>query len=162
MRSPNGPFRRGALTMALASRRTTIAAVTSAVAAAALAVGVAGKSCAVSAPGPEAAVHDLMAAAKAQDRAAVLALLTPGTRERLEARARRATDLVGSSMRFAAIDLISIGAEESSAPPTDITTIERIGDRAVVEIVSAAGRSRLTLLAIDGRWLIDLPSYGTL
>lgn len=150
------------MALALTSRRTTIAAVTSAVAAAALAVGVAGKSCAVSAPGPEAAVHDLLAAAKAQDRAAVFALLTPSTRERLEARARRATDLVGSSTRFAPIDLISIGAEETLVPPTDITTIERIGDRAVVEIVSAAGRSRLTVLALEGRWLIDLPGYGTL
>lgn len=149
------------MAIALTSRRTTIAAVTSAVAAAALAVGVAGRSCAVSAPGPEAAVHDLLTAAKAQDRRAVLDLLAPGTRQRIEERARRATDLVGSSMRFSPIDLISIGAAESAAP-TDITTVEHIGDRAVVEIVSAAGRARLTVLEVDGRWLIELPSYGTL
>jgi hypothetical protein len=148
--------------IALTSRRTTIAAVTSAVAAAALAVGVAGRSCAVAPPGPEAAVHDLLGAAKAQDRQAILELLSPGTRQRIEDRARRATDLVGSGMRFSAIDLISVGSLESAPPPTDITTVERIGDRAVVEIVSSSGRARLTVIEVKGRWLIDLPSYGTL
>jgi hypothetical protein len=146
----------------LTSKRTTVAAVTSAVAAAALAVGVAGRSCAVSTPGPEAVVHDLLAAAKAQDRRAVFELLSPNTRQRIEARARHATDLVGSSMRFSAIDLISIGISEAGAAPTDITTVEHLGDRAVIEIVSPAGRARLSVVAVEGRWLIDLPTYGQL
>ncbi len=145
----------------LTSRRTTIAAVTSAVAAAALAVGVAGRSCAVSAPGPEAVVHDLLAAAKAQDRRAVFDMLSPSTQQRIEERARRATDLVGSSTRFQAIDLLSIGSSEES-PPTDITTVEQLGDRAVVEVVSQAGRARLTVIKLEGRWRVELPSYGQL
>lgn len=146
---------------ALSSRRTTIAAVTSAVAAAALAVGVAGRSCAVSTPGPEEVVHDLLAAAKAQDRHAVFALLSPATQQRIEGRARRATDLVGSSTRFSAIDLLSIGSTEEP-PPTDITEVESIGDRAVVEIVGPAIRARLTVVKVDGRWLVELPGYGEL
>lgn len=149
------------MAIALTSRRTTIAAVTSAVAAAALAVGVAGRSCAVSTPGPEAVVHDLLAAAKAQDRHAVFELLSPATRQRIEERARHATELVGSSTRFQAIDLLSIGSSEE-APPTDITEVESIGDRAVVEIVSPAGRARLSVVKVDGRWLVELPSYGQL
>jgi hypothetical protein len=36
------------------------------------------------------------------------------------------------------------------------------GDRAVVEIVSPAGRARLDLLRLAGRWRIDLPQYGSL
>jgi hypothetical protein len=146
------------MAIALTSRRTTIAAVTSAVAAAALAVGVAGRSCAVSSPGPEAVVHDLLAAAKAQDRQAVFEMLSPGTQQRIEERARRATDLVGSSTRFQAIDLLSIGSSEEP-PPTDITTVEQLGDRAVVEIVSPAGRS---VIKLEGRWRVELPSYGQL
>lgn len=149
------------MAIALTSRRTTIAAVTSAVAAAALAVGVAGRSCAVSSPGPEAVVHDLLAAAKAQDRRAVFDMLSPSTQQRIEERARRATDLVGSSTRFQAIDLLSIGSSEES-PPTDITTVEQLGDRAVVEVVSQAGRARLTVIKLDGRWRVELPSYGQL
>lgn len=149
------------MAIALTSRRTTIAAVTSAVAAAALAVGVAGRSCAVSSPGPEAVVHDLLAAAKAQDRRAVFDMLSPSTQQRIEERARRATDLVGSSTRFQAIDLLSIGSSEES-PPTDITTVEQLGDRAVVEVVSHAGRARLTVIKLDGRWRVELPSYGQL
>lgn len=149
------------MAIALTSRRTTIAAVTSAVAAAALAAGVAGRSCAVSSPGPEAVVQDLLAAAKAQDRRAVYEMLSPATQLRIEDRARRATDLVGSSTRFSAIDLLSIGSSEEP-PPTDITTVETIGDRAVVEIVSPAGRARLSLVKLEGRWRVELPSYGQL
>lgn len=149
------------MAIALTSRRTTIAAVTSAVAAAALAVGVAGRSCAVSSPGPEAVVHDLLSAAKAQDKRAVFDLLSPSTQQRIEERARRATDLVGSSTRFKAIDLLSIGSSEEP-PPTDITTVEQLGDRATVEIVSPSGRSRLSLIRLEGRWLVELPGYGQL
>lgn len=149
------------MAIALTSRRTTIAAVTSAVAAAALAVGVAGRSCAVSSPGPEAVVHDLLSAAKAQDKHAVFNLLSPSTQQRIEERARRATDLVGSSTRFKAIDLLSIGSSEAP-PPTDITTVEQLGDRATVEIVSPSGRSRLSLIRLEGRWLVELPGYGQL
>jgi hypothetical protein len=150
------------MAIALTSRRTTIAAMTSAVAAAALAVGVAGRSCTVSTPDPEAVVHELLAAAKAQDRHAVFELLAPTTRQRIEARARRATDLVGSGRRFAAIDLVSIGIPEGSPAPTDVTIVEHLGDHAVVEIVSPSGRARLNVVQIDGRWLVELPKYGLL
>jgi hypothetical protein len=150
------------MAIALTSRRTTIAAVTSAVAAAALAAAVAGRSCTVSTPGPDAVVHDLLAAAKAQDRHAVFELLSPNTRKHIEERAKHATDLVGSSTRFTAIDLLSIGIAEPGSSPTDITTIEQLGDHAVVEVVSPEGRARLSVIEVEGRWLIDLPGYGEL
>lgn len=88
-------------------------------------------------------------------------LLTPATRARLETEANRATDLVGAATRYTAKDLISIGAMDESTTPTDITVIEQRGDRAVVEIVSPAGRARLELFHIDGRWRVDLAAYGT-
>ena len=150
------------MALALTSRRGALAAVASALAAMALAAAVAGRSCRVTQPGPEAAVRDMIQAAKTGDRDTVFALLTPATRDRLDAEARRATDLVGASQRYTAKDLISIGSSEGVADPTDITVVEEHGERAVVEIVSPAGRARLELVKLEGRWRIDLPQYGSL
>ena len=69
------------------------------------------------------------------------------------------TDLVGAATRYTAKDLISIGAFDAAATPTHITVIEERGDHAVVEIVSAAGRSRVELQRAEGRWRIELPEY---
>jgi hypothetical protein len=148
------------MALALTSRRSTLAAVASALAAMALAAAVAGRSCRVSQPGPEAAVRDMIQAAKTGDRDTVFALLAPATRDRLDAEAKRATDLVGAAQRYTAKDLISIGSSDSEAEPSDITVLEEHGDRAVVELVSPAGRARLELVRLDGRWKIDLPQYG--
>jgi hypothetical protein len=148
--------------LALTSRRGALAAVASALAAMALAAAVAGRSCRVTQPGPEAAVRDMIQAAKARDHDKVFGLLTPATRDRLDAEARRATDLVGASQRYTAKDLISIGSPDGVADPTDITVLEEHGDRAVVEVVSPAGRARVDLVKLDGRWRIDLPQYGSL
>ncbi len=148
------------MALALTSRRTTLAAVASALAAMALAAAVAGRSCQVAKPGPEAAVRDMLQAAKTGDRDRVFALLSPATRDRLDAEARRATDLVGASQRYTAKDLISIGSSEGVADPSDITVLEDHGDRAVVEVVSPAGRARVDLVKLDGLWRVDLPQYG--
>jgi hypothetical protein len=150
------------MALALTSRRGALAAVASALAAMALAAAVAGRSCRVTQPGPEAAVRDMIQAAKNRDTRRVFALLTPATRDRLDAEARRASDLVGASQRYTAKDLISIGSSDGVADPTDITVLEEHGERAVVEIVSPAGRARVELVKLDGRWRIDLPQYGSL
>ena len=126
----------------------------------ALAAAVAGRSCQVTQPGPEMTVRDLRQAAKTNDRDLVFELLTPATRARLEAQAKRATDLVGAANRYDAKDLISIGASDNVAMPTDITVLEERGDHAIVEIVSASGRSRLQLQKVSGRWRVDLPQFG--
>jgi hypothetical protein len=146
--------------LALGTRRSTLAAVASALAAMALAAAVAGRSCQVTKPGPEVTVRDLLQAARTGNRDLVFELLTPATRARLDAEANRATDLVGAAVRYTAKDLISIGATDDSTNPTDITVIENRGGRAVVEIVSPAGRSRMQLYDIDGRWRVDLAAYG--
>ena len=113
-------------------------------------------------PTPDSLVTRMLQAAKTGDRDIVFELLSPQTRERLEREAKRATDLVGAAVRYSAKDLVSIGSSDGVAPPTDITVIEERGERAIVEVVSPAGRSRIELVRIDGRWLIDLPSYGTM
>jgi hypothetical protein len=146
------------MALALGTRRSTIAAVASALAAMALAAAVAGRSCHVTAPGPEATVHDLYQAAKAGDRDAIFELLAPETRNRLEAEAKHATDLDGAVTRYHAKDLISIGTGEL---PTDITLIDARAGRAIVEVVSPAGRARVDLVEVDGHWRVELPQYGT-
>lgn len=148
------------MALALTSRRSTVAAIASAVAAMAFAAAVAGRGCRVNDPGPEAAVRDMIQAAKTGDRDAVFDLLAPGTQDKLAAYAARATDLVGAATRYAAKDLISIGSSEGVAPPTDITVLSEVGDRATVEIVSPAGRSQLDLVRIDGKWRVELSQYG--
>lgn len=145
------------MALALGTRRSTIAAVASAVAAMALAAGAAGRSCGVTKPGPEVTVRDMITAARAGDRDLVFELLAPATRAGLEAEAKRATDLVGAATRYTAKDLISIGAFDAAAAPTHITVIEERGDHAVVEIVSEAGRARVQLVKTGGRWRVDLP-----
>ena len=150
------------MALALTKGRTTIAAVASAFAAMALAAAVAGRSCRVSPPGPEAAVRDMLQAAKAGDRDVVFELLSPATRARLDAEAKRATDLVGASQRYTAKDLISIGSSDGVPAPTDITVLEEHGDHAVVELVSPSGRSQMSLVKVEGRWLVDLPTYGSM
>jgi hypothetical protein len=147
------------MALALTTRRSTIAAVASALAAMAVAAAVAGRSCRVSQPGPEAAVRNMLQAAKNLDRDTVFELLAPATQARLELEAKRATDLVGASMRFTAKDLVSVGSSDGVAAPTDITVLEERGDRAVVEVVSPSGRSRTELVLVEGRWRIELPQY---
>jgi hypothetical protein len=148
------------MALALGTRRSTIAAVASALAAMALAAAVAGRSCRVTQPGPEVTVRDLVQAARQGDRDAVYELLSPATRTRLDAEAKRATDLVGGAVRYSAKDLISINTGDPTTP-SDITVIQETGDRATVEIVSPAGRARLDLVQIDGRWRVDFPGYGS-
>jgi hypothetical protein len=147
------------MALALTSRRAWLAATASIVVAMALAAAVAGRSCRVSQPGPEAAVRDMIQAAKQGDQDTVFELLAPATRARLEAEAKRATDLVGATTRFAPHNLVSIGSPETP-PPTDITVVEELGDRAVVEVVSPTSRSRIDVVRVDGRWLVSMPQYG--
>jgi len=104
-------------------------------------------------------VRDMIRAAKAGERQLVYDLLSPGTQVRLAERAREATEKAGASLRFTAMDLISIGSSENIAPPTDITVLDERNDRAVVEVVSAQGRSRVDLVRVDGRWLIEMSGY---
>ena len=108
------------MALALTQRRRNAAAAVSVVAAVALAIAVVGRGCRVTTPGPEAAVRSLIAATNAGDRKAVYALLSPATQQRLDDRAQRATELVGSNVRYTALDLISIGAGEDVPAPTEV------------------------------------------
>lgn len=147
------------MALALTSRRNVMAAAASALAAIALAAAVLGRGCGVAEPGPDAAVRSLVQAARAGDRKQVWQLLSPRTQHALEERARKATDLVGSSTRYGALDLISLGSSEDVPPPTDLRVVFRTGERAVVELNGPTGPARLDVIRVDGRWKVDLPAY---
>ena len=149
------------MALALTQRRRNAAAAVSVLAAVALAIAVVGRGCRVTTPGPEAAVRSLIAAANAGDRKEVYRLLSPATQQRLDDRAQRATELVGSNVRYTALDLISIGGGEDVPAPTEINVLDRDGDRATVQIVSSAGRADLDVVRVEGHWRIDLPEYGS-
>jgi hypothetical protein len=146
------------MALALGSRRSTIAAVTSAVAAMAVAIAVA--SFRVSEPGPDDAVHDMLRAAQAGDVDLVYELLGPATRARLDLEAKRATDYVGAATRYTAKDLVSIGTSENVATPTSITVVDKLSDRARVLVVSETGRSYVELVRVNDAWRIELAEYG--
>jgi hypothetical protein len=148
------------MALALTGSRRNAAAAVSVLAAVALAIAVVGRGCRVTTPGPEAAVRSLIAAANAGDRKAVYALLSPATQQRLEDRAQRATELVGSNIRYTATDLISIGSSDDVPAPTDISVTSKDGDRATVSITSSAGVAQLDVINVDGHWRVDLPEYG--
>lgn len=146
----------------LGSRRNAITAAASAVAAVALAVAVAGRNCRVDDSSPQAAVREFAAAANTGDREALYELFGPETRRRLAEAAKRATDLVGGSLRYSALDMISIGRSSDTPPPKDFVLKERSESRAIVEIVSASGeRSDIHVVNEDGRWRIELPTYSS-
>jgi hypothetical protein len=145
--------------LALGSKRSTAAAVTSAIAAMAVAAAVAGRSCRVTQPGPEVAVRDLLQAIKTGDRDTAYVLLSPATKARLEIEAKRATDYVGAAVRFTAKDLVSLSAFEGPVPDK-ITVTDQRDDRATVYISSAAGGGHIDLVRVDGLWRIDLPNFA--
>jgi hypothetical protein len=142
-------------------RRNAITAVASAVAAVALAVAVAGRSCQVEDDTPQAAVREFAAAAAADDREALYRIFGPETRQRLDAAAKRATDLVGGSERYSPLAMISVGRSRDLPLAKDFVVKERSESRALVEIVGPMGdRAEVTVVRVDGRWHIELPSYG--
>jgi len=91
----------------------------------------------------------------------VFDLLSPSTQQRLEERAKQATALVGASVRYRALDLISIGSFDDAPAPSDLEVVEDTGERATVSVETSGGTERIDLVKVDGAWRIDLPGYGT-
>ena len=125
------------------------------VSAVALAAAVLGRGCAVGAPAPTDTVRALIAAVRTQDRAAIFELLGPETRLELEARARAATDLVGSNLRYAAVDMIGLGGFDAVAAP-GLRLVEERDGLAVVEISGDSARAQIHLVKVGDDWRIEL------
>lgn len=135
-------------------RRRGLAAAVTALAAVALAAAVAGRGCGSEDDTPEGAVRAFAAAARAGDRQTMYELFGPATRRWLAAAAERASQLVGGSRRYQAIDLINAG---SMAGPVHISVRENKDGRARVEIVDEHGnRSTVDVVEVEGRWRVEL------
>jgi hypothetical protein len=118
-----------------------------------------GLGCSNGDPGasPEAAVAQLVAAARSGDRSAVYQRLGPRTRARIEeilAAARKS----GGARLLRAEDLVTVGWVPPAWEATAIRELRRQGEEAEVDVASAAGDHEAVTVVREGkRWMVELP-----
>jgi monoamine oxidase len=106
---------------------------------------------------PEGAVHLFIAAARSGDRAAVYQRLGPATRQRIET-LLTSSQYQGGRNIARPEDFFSVGWAPPAWEPAGVRTVHREGERAEVEVYSAAGdRHSLTLVREGKEWKIELP-----
>jgi len=106
---------------------------------------------------PEGVVHLFIAAARSGDRAAVYQRLGPETRTRIEAMLSSSRHQ-GGRLISRPEDFFSVGWAPPAWEPAGIRTVQREGERAEVEVFSAAGdRHALSLVREGKEWKIELP-----
>ncbi len=126
-------------------------------AAVALAWAVGGRGCGDSDATPEGAARAFVAAARAEDKAALWDLLGPATRARVTAAAAAATEKVGGARRFAPLDVLDLAAPEASYVPTDVVVREVRAGAAVVDVLGPENRrDTLNLVEVGGRWRVEI------
>ena len=110
-----------------------------------------------SADNPEGAVNLFIQAARSGDRAAVYQRLGPDTRARIEA-LLNSSKHAGGRLIARPEDFFSVGWAPPAWEPAGTRTVQRAGNRAEVEVYSAAGdRDSLTLVREGKEWKIELP-----
>ena len=140
--------------MVLGTRRRLLAALVTAAAAFALAVTASGRGCSGSGS-PEGAAREFVTASRSGDRHAVWSLLGPKTKKRLEDAALAATEKVGGTRRYAALDMLDVG--ETDGPPVDVVLREEHGAVAVVDLLGPSGmKDTLTLVEVGESWRVEL------
>lgn len=106
---------------------------------------------------PEGSVHLFISAARAGDRAGVYQRLGPETRKRI-ASLLASSPHQGGRLISKPEDYLSVGWAPPSWEPAGVRTVVRSGDRAEVEVYSAAGdRHSLVLVREEKEWKIELP-----
>jgi len=108
---------------------------------------------------PEAAVAQLISAARSGDRAAVYHRLGPRTRGHIEdilAAARKS----GGARLLRPEDLVTVGWVPPAWDATSIHELHRQGDEAEVDVASAAGDHQAITVVREGkRWMVELPLH---
>jgi hypothetical protein len=114
--------------------------------------------CSAGTRSPEGAVRALTEAAADGDRAAVLKLLGPATRKKLEEAAQRAA--VQSGRRaMGPGEALAVGWFPPKFRAVKVREVSRTGgDHALVEVTGAGGeRERVDCVRADGAWRVELP-----
>jgi hypothetical protein len=143
--------------MQLTSRRRVVAAVVTATVAIALALVASGRGCSPVDASPDGAVRAFVSAARGGDRKAAWALVGPATRHRLEAAAEGATEKVGGTRRYAPLDMLDLGASDSTYVPTDFRVLSSERGEARVEVSGPGGRRDVVrTVLVSGRWRVEL------
>jgi hypothetical protein len=108
---------------------------------------------------PEAAVAQLISAARSGDRAAVYHRLGPRTRGHIEdilAAARKS----GGARLLRPEDLVTVGWVPPAWDATSIHELHRQGDEAEVDVASAAGDHQAITVVREGKhWMVELPLH---
>ena len=122
-----------------------------------VALGVIACSSKERADNPEGAVHLFIAAARAGDRVAAYHRLGSATRTRIETMLSSSRHH-GGRLIGRPEDFFSVGWAPPAWEPAGMRTVSRNGDRAEVEVYSAAGdRHSLSLVREGKEWKIELP-----
>jgi len=110
---------------------------------------------------PEGAVRAFVAAARAEDKAALWELLGPDSRRVVTAAAAAATDKVGGARRVAPLDVLDVGARAGTYAPSEIVLASSDGASATVDVLGPEGRrDGVHVVQVGGRWRVELWSRG--
>jgi len=144
----------------LGSRRRLVTAVVSAAAALAIAVAVYGRGCSADDDSAEAVALRFLTASRAGNAELMYELMNEETQRALEVAAHKATELVGGSRRFEAVDMISVSAAADPRPPK-ITVSERGDARVIFAVAGEPGEPDASLAMVfeDGQWRVDAQAY---
>ena len=130
-------------------------AIATVVAVGALAWAVGIRGCGDADATPEGAVRAFVAAARAEDKAALWELLGPESRKAVTAAATAATEKIGGAERMAPLDLIDVRAR--SEAPGEIVLRDSDGTSATVDILGPEGQhDSLRAVKVGGRWRVEL------
>jgi len=143
------------LNLGRASSVATVVATFVAVGALAWAVGLRG--CGEPDGTPVGAVRAFVAAARAEDKAALWELLGPESRKVVTAAAAAATDKVGGARRLGPLDVLDVGARAGTYAPTEIVLRDSDGTGATVDVLGPEGRrDSVHVVQVGGRWRVEL------
>jgi len=137
--------------------RSAVGALVTAAAAAALAWAVGGRGCGETDASPVGAARAFVAAARAEDKAALWELLGPESRKVVTAAAAAATDKVGGARRLGPLDVLDVGARAGTYAPTEIVLRDSDGTGATVDVLGPEGRrDSVHVVQVGGRWRVEL------
>lgn len=108
---------------------------------------------------PEGAAKLFVRAVAMRDGPRMFELLAPDAQAKLKKMAELATAQTSGRRRFTAPELLAAGLDQPRYRLSRVQLAKVEGDRATVELLSAAEKEResLVMLRIDGRWRIVLP-----